>query len=128
MLRTVQLVFEKVISYCNALLNLKKLKMSEASLKVLFAFVAPRLHLLFSYVSEHNNVSLLLLLLVRVAEECTYHFARLVLHVDLVFNIANHVRRDLRVVVVRKSTRFNLRFRSLLLLLFRVSLEFVKSA
>lgn len=86
------------------------------------------MHLLFSYVSEHNNVSLLLLLLVRVAEECTCHFARLVLHVDLVFNIANHVRRDLRVFVVRKSTRFNLRFRLLLLLLFRVSLEFVKRA
>ena len=86
------------------------------------------MHLLFSYVSEHNNVSLLPLLLVRVAEEWTYHFARLVWHVDLVFNIANHVRRDLRVVVVRKSTRFNLRFRLLLLLLFRVSLEFVKRA
>ena len=86
------------------------------------------MHLLFSYVSEHNNVSLLLLLLFRVAKEFTCHFARLVLHVDLVFNIANHVRRDLRVFVVRKSTRFNLRFRLLLLLLFRVSLEFVKRA
>ena len=86
------------------------------------------MHLLFSYVFEHNNVSLLLLLLVRVANESTCHFARLVLHADLVFNIANHVRRDLRVVVVRKITRFNLRFRLLLLLLFRVSLEFVKRA
>ena len=86
------------------------------------------MHLLFSYVSEHNNVSLLPLLLVLVTKEWTCHFARLVWHVDLVINIANHVRRDLRVVVVRKSTRFNLRFRLLLLLLFRVSLEFVKRA
>ena len=36
------------------------------------------MHLLFSYVSEHNNVSLLLLLLVLVTNESTCHFSRLV--------------------------------------------------
>ena len=76
----------------------------------------------------HNYVALLLLLLGLVADECTGHLARLVLHVHFIFSVANDVWHDLRVFVVGKGTLFGLCFRLLLLLLFLVSLEFIERA
>ena len=81
-----------------------------------------------SYVSVHNYVALLLLLLGLVADECTCHLARLVLQVHLIFSVANDVWHDMRVFVVGEGTLFSLSLRLFLLLLFLVSLKLFKRA
>ena len=96
--------------------------------KSCFAFVAPRTHCLVSYVFVHNYVALLLLLLGLFPNECARILIRLVWQVHFVAFVANDVWHNLLVLVVGNNFFFSLRFSFFLLLLFQLSLKFVKRA